>query len=340
MPLHLVLIVPALLAMAGIFHITPQLTRPDLFFSVTTPPDFRRSPEGQQIMKRYRLIVWGTSLAAIALVLVFGVPLFAVLLPGLGFWGAFLSARRQAMAHAAAPDPVIEVELNAPEERLPGGWVVAILPILALAAVGVWASFHMDQIPRRMAVHWGFHGPDRWVDATPAAVFGFLAVHASTSLLLIGMAWGLLHASRRIATSGPSAEAERRFRKRMVAMCIVMAYLMGVPVAVVLLMPSAPDMTIWFLALTAVIVFFTVTLFQLGQGGSRLASTTRTTPMGDRTSDVFWKLGVLYINPADPAILVEKRFGIGYTVNFGNRWSWVALAAVAVPAALGMVFLR
>jgi uncharacterized membrane protein len=49
---------------------------------------------------------------------------------------------------------------------------------------------------------------------------------------------------------------------------------------------------------------------------------------------------MFYVNPADPSILVEKRFGIGYTVNLGNRWSWVALVVVLVPAALGVIFLR
>lgn len=40
-----------------------------------------------------------------------------------------------------------------------------------------------------------------------------------------------------------------------------------------------------------------------------------------------WK-GFLYVNPADPALFVRKRWGFGYTVNFGNRWSWVLLVAV------------
>ena len=54
-------------------------------------------------------------------------------------------------------------------------------------------------------------------------------------------------------------------------------------------------------------------------------------PAGDRTPDACWKLGLIYFNPADPAFLVEKRFGIGYTMNFGNPWSWALLAVVILP---------
>jgi uncharacterized membrane protein len=41
-------------------------------------------------------------------------------------------------------------------------------------------------------------------------------------------------------------------------------------------------------------------------------------------------LGLIYFNPADPSILVEKRFGVGYTINLGNRWAWAVLAALVV----------
>ncbi len=40
-----------------------------------------------------------------------------------------------------------------------------------------------------------------------------------------------------------------------------------------------------------------------------------------------WK-GIFYSNPEDPAVFVPKRFGIGYTLNFGNPWSWVVLVLI------------
>ena len=42
--------------------------------------------------------------------------------------------------------------------------------------------------------------------------------------------------------------------------------------------------------------------------------------MTDRERDACWKWGVFYFNPDDPSILVEKRSGLGYTLNFGTLW--------------------
>jgi uncharacterized membrane protein len=62
-----------------------------------------------------------------------------------------------------------------------------------------------------------------------------------------------------------------------------------------------------------------------------------------RPPDEGWN-GVFYSNPDDPSLFVPKRYGIGYTLNFGNRWSWVLLAVifamVAAPLLLSAAFLR
>ena len=60
---------------------------------------------------------------------------------------------------------------------------------------------------------------------------------------------------------------------------------------------------------------------------------------GDGTPDECWKLGFFYINPDDPAIFVEKRLGIGYTCNFGNRITWLVLVLVLLFSLIP-VFLR
>jgi hypothetical protein len=52
-------------------------------------------------------------------------------------------------------------------------------------------------------------------------------------------------------------------------------------------------------------------------------------PIGDRTADSHWIGGLIYFNPTDPAVFVERRMGIGWTLNFGNLWSWTSLITVA-----------
>jgi|SRR6516164_8641328 uncharacterized membrane protein len=60
---------------------------------------------------------------------------------------------------------------------------------------------------------------------------------------------------------------------------------------------------------------------------------------GQRPSDSAWT-GVFYYNPDDPALLVPKRFGIGYTINFGHRWAWLILVFIVLIVALPLVLIR
>jgi len=56
-----------------------------------------------------------------------------------------------------------------------------------------------------------------------------------------------------------------------------------------------------------------------GQGGSRLESASADTPLTDGLADNrHWILGMIYFNRDDPSFMVEHRFGLGYTINFGN----------------------
>jgi uncharacterized membrane protein len=329
-----------LILMGGLFQFIPALTRPDLFFAVTVLPEFRRTADARGILRRYRTIVWSTTLASIILELAAGIVVVSMLFQLMGFLLALAAGHRACLTYATVPSSIVEVDLAMPQERLPGGPIVALLPVLFIGALGVWVCFHWDRLPAHFPVHWGFNGPDRWVATTPAAVFGFLALHASLCLLLAGLAWGLLYRSRRVSTSGAGVAAELRFRRRVVQLLIVTAYFLVCPAWFGLFRTVSAAINIWGFALTAVVFAFTVSLIRGGQGGGRTALNAGATPVGDRTPDACWKWGLFYVNPEDPSILIEKRFGIGYTLNFGNRWTWVVLVVVLVPSAAGFIFLR
>jgi len=86
-------------------------------------------------------------------------------------------------------------------------------------------------------------------------------------------------------------------------------------------------------------VVIVVVLARMGQGGARLTG-GGTGPAGDRTLDAHWRWGQLYVNRADPAFFVEKRFGIGYTLNFGHPLWWVFFVGLLVPLALALLMTR
>ena len=47
-----------------------------------------------------------------------------------------------------------------------------------------------------------------------------------------------------------------------------------------------------------------------------------------RDDDRYWYAGFFYYNPDDPALFVPKRFGFGWTVNFGHPQGKLVLIAM------------
>ena len=50
-----------------------------------------------------------------------------------------------------------------------------------------------------------------------------------------------------------------------------------------------------------------------------------------------WYGGVFYANRKDPAVVVPKRFGIGWTLNLGRPVSWLIMAGLVAICVVAVV---
>jgi uncharacterized membrane protein len=82
-----------------------------------------------------------------------------------------------------------------------------------------------------------------------------------------------------------------------------------------------------------------VVAIRTGQSGARVAVAEAPDQPGvvHRDDDRYWWAGQVYVNHDDPAWLVPKRFGSGYTVNFGHRHGWLVLAILLLFIAAGPI---
>jgi uncharacterized membrane protein len=60
----------------------------------------------------------------------------------------------------------------------------------------------------------------------------------------------------------------------------------------------------------------------------------------DPTPNECWKGGMIYYNPNDAALFVQRHDSMGFTVNMANRWSWVLYASLALVLVSGFLLLR
>lgn len=360
--LHWILIFSALLPWAAIAVaalITPGLTRPELFFSVTVNPSFRTSETGRDILRQYKRNIIIFALIALPPIAYLQVSprLLMVGLLGPAFielagcFAAFLVARNRTLPHRVAQTSEREAEIAPRKASMPGGILGQVGPFLVLAVCAILLAVNWQHIPERFPIHYGADGrPNGWADKGIGSVFGVLLIGVLPCLLLFAIQYGITHGLRRINSSGSAGQRETRFVRIMSGLVLAIEYFMallmgGLSLLVLRSNPQAPLPAFrpLFICEALIIAIVFALVYRTGQGGSRLPNgvepaRTDAPPVGDRTPDECWKLGMFYYNQNDPALLVEKRFGVGWTFNFARASAWWILGALLFFSLGGLIF--
>ena len=175
-----------------------------------------------------------------------------------------------------------------------GPYLVLLLPAVALVLFA-------DRFPSPMPVHWDLAGrPNGYFPRTPVAMAFPLLLLGGILLLLDGIVAGG-------ARTGPPAMTEAV--RRMLAPIRWIIALTAVPAAFAPLWGPTPVLV----AAGAMLVVIVVQVVR----APRMAPAT-----GEG-----WR-GVLYVNPADPRLVVPKRSGLGWTFNFARPSAWVLLTVL------------
>lgn len=212
---------------------------------------------------------------------------------------------------------------------------VIIILITSLAPI-----VFRNQIGEYVPIHWNSTSNVRVVPAT----VGVFVIAPMVQLFMLGLFMFVNYtfsATKQLISpknATKSLEQNRRYRLAMSKM-VVLAGLgtmlfMSMPQFMMIFDIRSNTFIIWGSVLFSVLVV-AITLYvavKYGQGGERYNPPTT----GDDTDykvvddDSFWKWGMFYVNPNDPAIFVEKRFGIGTTVNFAKWQAWAFIIGLLV----------
>lgn len=207
-------------------------------------------------------------------------------------------------------------------------WYLLYLVPIAIAVFA--AVLKYPSLPGHIPMHYNLAGK---VDRYAAKSIGTFAVmpliQCFTGLLFAGINFG-------IGTAGHQRNYRRTqafqgimsiflytigFMVMLLFTCIQLTMLSVINEKLMMVLPSA-FLVVIFLSC----IYLTV---KVGQGGSRL-DIRDDAPLNRMDDDRYWLGGFLYCNKDDPSLFVEKRFGMGYTLNFGNPRSLIAIAAIVV----------
>ncbi len=342
----------------GMFLLYPRFARRGLLFGVYVGEQAWDGEEARAITRGwYRaMIVWlaaclglGTALTALVpkpplvglfpLVLVAG---FAIL-----YVRAYVQARRFAIA---TPAPAVAFLGAVPESSLALPLVALGAGLLAGIVSIIYAAAWYPALPARVPTHFGGGGaPDVWHAKSFASV-----MLAPILTLVMGIGLGgasVLTARAKRAVRYPDTEisldAQLRFRRAVTRMISTVTLLMSVSllwmnIAMIRTAAGLAAGIPWpvmasFIAMAVVALVGSLYIgLRYGQGGSRVERQARA-PLTDGLADNRrWVLGAFYVNRDDPSLVVEDRFGLGYTLNFGN-WKAVAFVGGFLVLTLGLV---
>jgi uncharacterized membrane protein len=343
--------------------IMPSLTQTTLPFGARIPPGRADAPVIAVQRKRYRwqvgvigpvVIAAGLAVPAATHVTLAGVTTLLTVVVCLT---AYARARKEIIAvkererwyEGLRQGVVADTSLRTAPERYPWPWAVpSVLIVLGTAALGI---ARYPSMPHRLALHVNGSGhTDAF--ATRSVGTAFLPVFAqfAATALIVVLTWFSFRSRPDLdpARPGDSARRHRRFSVQVVTGALVLAAFVDLSVlaAAWQMWHRAGHFSALLVNLPIVIGLVAVVVISIrtGQAGSRLPATGQDTAedtgMVHTDDDRYWHAGMLYANRTDPSVFVQKRFGIGWTMNFGNPRAVLLLAALLAVAVLAPVLVR
>jgi uncharacterized membrane protein len=224
-----------------------------------------------------------------------------------------------------------------------------LIPILAaFFLIYLTFQFYMN-IPNQIPMQYNFQGEvTNLVEKSYRSVLLHPVMMIYLSLLLLFVNVTIAKSKQQVDLNNPEESLRKNvvFRRRWSLFLVLSSYALSAifVVAQLSLIYAIDQKEILFLPLIitlAIIVGAIILSFTTGQGGSRIKGyQTSNGTVLNRDDDKYWKWGQFYFNKEDPALFLEKRFGIGWTINFARPLAWIIFLliigiAFGLPALLG-----
>jgi len=210
--------------------------------------------------------------------------------------------------------------------------ILQLGPFAILLVVAGYLQAHWNQIPERFPVHWGVDGmPNGWSTRSPEGVYGPLLFGAAIVIGIAVLSYAMSHSARGLpAASGRPADGV--FAHRLSVVLLGVEFFVAAVLSMVALLPFTGNPGVATLVILPVVILACALFLRGWLKQGRVPS--QNIPEG-RAPDTCWKYGLFYFNPDDSALFVEKRIGIGYTVNFAHASAWIIMAfSLLVPLGL------
>ena len=218
-------------------------------------------------------------------------------------------------------------------------WNVVYVPIVLITLALGLALY--PSTPDLVPTHIDFAGNvNQWTPKGPALIAFPLLVEVFMAACFIFSHWMTIRSKKDVDPARPaiSAYAYGAFARAECILLLVGGSMLTAVLGIVMILMMTEFLSMlvtMVLIIVATLVFVGATIaFSIvyGQSGSRLVK--RLEENGDiiADNDEHWKAGIFYWNKGDASLILPKRFGVGWTMNWARPAAWVIVGGITLAS--------
>lgn len=351
---------PVFTALFGVlFSAVVALRPPSLPLSVRVPQAHIDDAVVLSAIRRFRwglVLAWVVTAALTAVLAILGQTPLAVVLPvllyaALSILALVLSRRmiidaKRAGGWFEGVSVRVSAQLTPPAYRHPPIIWPALAVIVLAAATAVDVALY-PTLPDPIPVHFNAAGAvDGWAAKSVWSVFGILMIGAAVVILLAVLSVFAARYSVRTQADDTAQQANLRTqvqRTMLTSLLSELSFVLALSISAIelsqRLLPGVRG-AVAGSAIGLVVLVMAVVIGNVARGRAQLRPANVRDPHSPRPDavddDQHWKGGLIYVNRDDPALVVPRRFGLGWTVNLGHP-AGIALTILLLLAIAGGV---
>ena len=336
--------------LVGIQTAVPFLVKRTVVFGVTIPEKYLKNEKLTSYKKSYALMVSLVSFVVLGgyllwalltspseeqtvlagTIIQFGIILFSLSLY-FYFHGKIIQLKnKNKWAENIKQVKIADLNVRSQDEMLPS--YVYLLPIIMTMGVLGYSILQYDLLPDQIPTHWGINGEaDAFTEKTLMSAILMPLTLLIMQLMFLGIQIGTKKSGIKLSATGTNASRMRQLtlRKYSSWFMFFVSLLLTVLFIFFQLTTIHPDIFSGMTMMASPIIFLVAVLaatiaFTVKVGRSdKHDNEGMIEEITDFDEDSYWKGGLIYFNRNDPSIFVEKRFGIGWTLNFGNPIGYI-----------------
>ncbi|MGM9985766.1 MAG: DUF1648 domain-containing protein [Bacillaceae bacterium] len=202
---------------------------------------------------------------------------------------------------------------------------LSLIPLLMAVASFVYLVMNYNNLPNQLPIHWNFAGKvDGWAEKSIANAFMPTIMQVMITILFTFICRWILQTRSRLNPTNieESRKLALNYLKSAAATFLFLSFLTNSLFASIAYgMVTGNELSPTFMIIIVSLLFISAGIqifvyYKYGQRAFMKKSETMGYSPEDR--DEYWLWGTFYNNPNDPSIMVEKRYGVGWTINIGN----------------------